>query len=269
MRFLIPFFALAAALPLAGQHSQDLSISWGGIGFRGDVGPTWAAPTQGQAVTLGYRFQGHPHYALRVVAEQGEFQVSDLGSGRADREARGTTVRTQTQSAWALAEVTFLPVRIPSFRFQHTPYLFSGLGVTAYNPQGQYQGEWMDLRPLGTEGQGLSGSGTTTYGTRALSVPLGLGWRAHLGPWLMAQAEVQWTWVRSDYLDDVSGNYADVEALREARGDAAAYFADPTQRGLTGYARGQSDQNDGWLRANIGLGLHLEKFWETCAAFLN
>ena len=75
--------------------------------------------------------------------------------------------------------------------------------------------------------------------------------------------------MRSDYLDDVSGNYADVEALREARGDAAAYFADPTQRGLTGYARGQSDQNDGWLRANIGLGLHLEKFWETCAAFLN
>jgi hypothetical protein len=127
----------------------------------------------------------------------------------------------------------------------------------------------MDLRPLGTEGQGLIGSGATVYGTRALSLPLGVGWRAHLGPWLTAQAEVQWTWVQSDYLDDVSGNYADTEAIRSARGDISAYFADPTNRQLAGYARGQSNQNDGWFRANVGLGLHLEKFWETCAAFLN
>ena len=269
MRRALMICTLLTSLGAGAQHSQDLSISWGGIGFRGDVGPTYTLPTQGSALTLGYRYQGHPHYALRIVAEQGEFTASDFNSGRDDREARGITVRTQTQSAWVLGEVTFLPMRIPSFRFQHTPYLFSGFGVTTYNPQGQYQGEWMDLRPLATEGQGLAGSGTTIYGSRALSVPLGLGWRAHLGPWLMAQAEVQWTWVRSDYLDDVSGNYADTEAVRAAHGDAAAYFADPTNRQLTGYARGQSDQNDGWFRANIGLGLHLEKFWETCAAFLN
>ena len=168
-----------------------------------------------------------------------------------------------------MSEVSFLPMRIPSFKFQHTPYLFSGLGITAYRPQGQYLGEWIDLRPLGTEGQGLAGSGTTIYGTRALSIPLGLGWRAHLGPWFTAQAEVQWTWIQSDYLDDVSGDYTDVAILREARGDAAAYFADPSNRGLVGYSRGQSDQNDGLFRVNIGLGLHLEKFWETCAAFLN
>jgi len=265
----ILFAILLAPLALAGQHSQDLTISWGGMGLRGDVGPTWGAPSQGPSWALGYRYQGHPHYALRLLGERGEFSASDVQSGRADREARGITVRTQTQSFWALGEVTFLPLRIPSFRFQHSPYLFGGIGVTQYNPQGQYQGEWLDLRPLGTEGQGLEGSGTTLYGTRAVSVPLGLGWRAHLGPWLTAQAEAQWTWIQSDYVDDVSGNYADVSALREARGDAAAYFADPTARGLTGYARGQSNQNDGLIRVNVGLGLHLEKFWETCAAFLN
>jgi len=252
-----------------GQHSQDLTVSWGGVGLRGDVGPTWGLPVRGQSWSLGYRYQGHPHYALRVAAEQGQCTASDLNASRADRAARGITVRTQTLSVWAMGEVTFLPLRIPSFRFQHSPYLFAGLGVTRYNPQGAYQGTWMDLRPLGTEGQGLDGSGTTIYGTRALSIPLGMGWRAHLGPWLTAQVEAQWTWIASDYVDDVSGNYPDITALREARGDAAAYFADPTARGLTGYARGQSDRNDGLIRANVGLGLHLEKFWETCAAFLN
>jgi len=260
---------LWAPLALAGQHSQDLTISWGGMGLRGDVGPTWGTPTQGPSWSLGYRYQGHPHYALRLLGERAEFTASDVQSGRADREARGITVRTQTQSLWALGEVTFLPLRIPSFRVQHSPYLFGGIGIIQFQPQGQYQGEWMDLRPLGTEGQGLDGSGTTLYGTRAVSVPLGLGWRAHLGPWLTAQAEAQWTWIQSDYVDDVSGNYADVAALREARGDAAAYFADPTGRGISGYSRGQSDQNDGLIRVNVGLGLHLEKFWETCAAFLN
>ncbi len=266
-----PFLFAALFFPFAafGQHSQDLTVSWGGLGLRGDVGPTWGTPTQGQVWTLGYRYQGHPHYALRIVGEQGEFLASDAASSRADRSARGITVRTQTQSVWALGEVTFLPMRIPSFRFQHSPYLFAGVGVTSYTPQGQYQGEWIDLRPLGTEGQGLDGSGTTFYGTRAVSVPLGLGWRAHLGPWFTAQAEAQWTWIRSDYVDDVSGDYTDVDALREARGDAAAYFADPTGRGITGYSRGQSNQNDGLIRVNVGLGLHLEKFWETCAAFLN
>jgi hypothetical protein len=269
MRTGILLLILTLALPAASQHSQDLTLSWGGIGLRGDVGPTWSNPSQGNAWTLGYRYQGHPHYSVRLVAEQGEFRASDAASSRADRLARGITVRTQTQSVWVMSEVSFLPMRIPSFRFQHTPYLFSGLGITAYRPQGQYLGEWIDLRPLGTEGQGLAGSGTTIYGTRALSIPLGLGWRAHLGPWFTAQAEVQWTWIQSDYVDDVSGDYTDVAILREARGDAAAYFADPSNRGLVGYSRGQSDQNDGLFRVNIGLGLHLEKFWETCAAFLN
>jgi len=73
----ILFAALLFPFAAFGQHSQDLTVSWGGLGLRGDVGPTWGTPTQGQVWTLGYRYQGHPHYALRIVGEQGDFLASD------------------------------------------------------------------------------------------------------------------------------------------------------------------------------------------------
>ena len=80
MRRALLICTLLTSLGAGAQHSQDLSISWGGIGFRGDVGPTWTLPTQGSALTLGYRYQGHPHYALRIVAEQGQFTSTDINS---------------------------------------------------------------------------------------------------------------------------------------------------------------------------------------------
>jgi len=77
MRTGILLFILVLALPAASQHSQDLTLAWGGMNLRGDVGPTWSNPSQGNAWTLGYRYQGHPHYSVRLVAEQGEFTASD------------------------------------------------------------------------------------------------------------------------------------------------------------------------------------------------
>ena len=53
MRTGILLLILTLALPAASQHSQDLTLSWGGLGLRGDVGPTWSNPSQGNAWTLG------------------------------------------------------------------------------------------------------------------------------------------------------------------------------------------------------------------------
>ncbi|MEO8734182.1 MAG: hypothetical protein ABI373_07615, partial [Flavobacteriales bacterium] len=50
-------------------------------------------------------------------------------------------------------------------------YLFAGVGAFHFNPQAQYKGNWVDLRPLGTEGQGLPG-GPVEYSLTGVCIPM-------------------------------------------------------------------------------------------------
>ena len=106
-----------------------------------------------------------------------------------------------------------------------TPYIFGGLAVFHFNPYA-FQGstEKIYLRPLSTEGQGIPGYGKE-YKLTQLAIPLGGGVKyaitnnIHLG--LEAGLRVLFT----DYLDDVSTNYADPNDLLTYRGQRAADIA--------------------------------------------
>ena len=40
-------------------------------------------------------------------------------------------------------------------RERFTPFVYAGAGMCWFNPQALYEGQWVELQPLGTEGQGL------------------------------------------------------------------------------------------------------------------
>jgi len=64
-----------------------------------------------------------------------------------------------------------------------SPYVTAGVGGFYFNPTTIYQGDKIELQPLGTEGQGLPGRGAK-YSRVALSVPFGAGAKfqiKHLG----------------------------------------------------------------------------------------
>ncbi|HRH37280.1 MAG TPA: DUF6089 family protein [Flavobacteriales bacterium] len=105
-------------------------------------------------------------------------------------------------------------------------YLFGGIGGFYFDPRAQFNNQWVRLKPLGTEGQGLPG-GAASYNNIQVCVPMGAGIRRAFTKQWSGGLEIQYTKTFTDYIDDVSGVYYDREAIRAANGDIAAYLADP------------------------------------------
>lgn len=96
-------------------------------------------------------------------------------------------------------------------RVKLTPYGFLGIGFLYHNPKGQLptNGEWVSLRPLGTEGQYVQGSDAKPYSLFQIVVPMGLGIRYKIGVLWDVSFEIGWRKTFTDYLDDVGGTYVD------------------------------------------------------------
>jgi hypothetical protein len=131
-----------------------------------------------------------------------------------------------------------------------TYYAFGGVGVFFFNPQAQYNGQWVSLQPLGTEGQGLPGGGSK-YSRVSIAIPYGLGLRYAIDRDWKIGLEVGARKTFTDYIDDVSGNYYDNTVIRNERGDMAAALADPS-KGM--FAETQYDPKNGRSKAGIQRG---------------
>lgn len=106
-------------------------------------------------------------------------------------------------------------------------YLFGGVGAFYYNPQAKRAGNWVNLQPLSTEGQGLPG-GAKRYSRVSICIPYGIGGKYAINKDWAIGIEVGIRKTFTDYIDDVSTVYYDNAALREAKGDLAADLADPS-----------------------------------------
>ena len=91
-----------------------------------------------------------------------------------------------------------------------SPYLLGGIGYFAFNPQANYDGNWIDLRPLSTEGQGFAEyPDRKPYKLMQINFPVGGGIRYKITPMLNFSAECVYRILNTDYLDDVSTRYID------------------------------------------------------------
>ncbi len=114
-------------------------------------------------------------------------------------------------------------------RVKWTPYAYIGVAGFLHNPQAQApaaglngeatgvsEGEWVDLRPLGTEGQYSTleptdvNFGIKAYSKIQVAIPFGLGARFRLNEVMDLWADIGFRYTFTDYLDDVSQNYVDL-----------------------------------------------------------
>jgi hypothetical protein len=111
--------------------------------------------------------------------------------------------------------------------FDIQSYFFVGVGGFYFNPQAKYNGTWINLQPLGTEGQGLPG-GAKKYSRFSVCIPYGLGAKYGVSKEWTIGIEIGIRKIFTDYLDDVSTVYYDNAALKAAHGEMGAYLADPS-----------------------------------------
>jgi len=106
-------------------------------------------------------------------------------------------------------------------------YLFAGVSGFYFDPKAKFNGEWVNLKPLHTEGQTLPG-GPEEYSNIQVAIPMGGGLRKAMNKYWTLGLELQYTKTFTDYIDDVSGVYYDNDAIAANNGAIAAYFADPS-----------------------------------------
>ncbi|OFY97407.1 MAG: hypothetical protein A3K10_02530 [Bacteroidetes bacterium RIFCSPLOWO2_12_FULL_31_6] len=108
-------------------------------------------------------------------------------------------------------------------KFAFTPYLLAGIGIFNFNPMVQINNEWIELQPLGTEGQFISsGNYPDPYKLWQINLPLGFGISYKITKAIEINLDATYHKTFTDYIDDVSGNYPNmVDLANTTNGDLA------------------------------------------------
>jgi hypothetical protein len=231
--FFIIAFILLSVISGFGQRtktSNEIGLFLGGCYYIGDLNPNghfnqFTKPALG----LVFRHNFNPRFAWRANAIYGHYEAHDSYSKSAWQRQRNLSVRSQIIEVSVQGEFNFQNFELGSDKSKLSPYIFMGLGAFYFNPQGEYEGEWDDLRPLCTEGQGLAGgSSKNKYRRLQISVPFGVGVKTMFSKGIGIGFEWGMRKTFTDYLDDVSKRYYDPQALLIANGKEAAYMSDPS-----------------------------------------
>jgi len=135
-------------------------------------------------------------------------------------------------------------------------YVFVGVGLMWFNPQGRYtNGDWVALKPLCTEGQGLAETRKPYHRVQPV-IPIGFGFKYAISREWSIGLEYGIRKTFTDYIDDCSSTYFDNDEIRNERGDIAAYFADPSLGEVAGQTapnmqRGDPTDHDTYMFAEI------------------
>ncbi len=145
----------------------------------------------------------------------------------------------------------------PRFR----PYLMGGIGILSFKPQGLYTApdgteQWIDLKPLRLEGQGMAETGIPEYDLFTYNIPLGIGVKYDLTERLTFSIEFMHRMTGSDYIDDVSNKYIDPAlfdkylspdqaAIAKVMANPSSYFPSNIP-GYTPYRPGKERGNPKW-----------------------
>lgn len=132
-----------------------------------------------------------------------------------------------------------------------TPYLFTGVTLTGFNPKTNFEGKVYELKNYLTEGQ-------SEYKTLAYSIPFGAGVKYNFGKYFNIAGEIGYRNTSSDYLDDVSGVYASTSSLQDNNPEKAALriaLADRSMNkiGVPGTQRGDFRKKDSYVFVGITL----------------
>ncbi|MCE2772631.1 MAG: DUF6089 family protein [Bacteroidetes bacterium] len=164
-------------------------------------------------------------------------------------------------------------------------YTFVGVGGFYFDPQAYFAPirQWISLRELRTEGQGLKPN-TSVYSTFSVCVPIGFGMKYGINKRWSLGIEYGMRKTFTDYIDDVSTVYYDRNIIAAAQTDpflqqAAYFFANPTTGAVTaanndgvdptgiGQQRGDSSDNDAYMFGVITINCKIGKVRRTKSKF--
>lgn len=211
----------------SGQGTVEGGVFAGLSNYGGDLSENYMELTEtNPSIGVFGRYYFKNWLSLRAGLTYGTLSGSDLNASSIGRRRRNLSFRSP------IVELAVMPeFNIYSFKLSGgqkiTPYVMAGVAAFYYNPKTLYQGDWVALQPLGTEGQGLPGF-ESKYSLIGFSIPTGIGVKFDVSEKASVALEFTTRYAFTDYLDDVSTVYPDNEILSKTNGELAAALSDRT-----------------------------------------
>lgn len=263
MKNLILLFTLIISLTSISQVNEFGFFSGAGY-YIGDLNKSHFSQ-QDLCFGLVYKTDfPNERVSLRVHLMYNNLKASDIKSGIESQIYRNLEFKSEVIEFGPIIEIDF-------FNFHpgqnHTdqpdfgsPYFFAGINYMRMNPKGKSGGEWVELQPLGTEGQGtilkdINGI-VEKYSRNQIVIPFGLGLKMNITHHLSFSLEYGMRKTFTDYFDDVSGLYPDLAVLA-AVSPEAAQMSDKSKfpQGLNdssyGLQRGDASNKDWYAVSGI------------------
>jgi hypothetical protein len=254
------FFFFLIACFIATQSSAQLRAGvFAGISnYQGDlVDQVFQKPGAAFGLSLSYAVSGRLN--LRGGLTFAKVSGADSLNSSASLRRRNLSFKSPVTELSFVGEFNTMDMDYRSW----SPYLFAGLAVYHFNPYSfDANGNKVFLQPLSTEGQGLPGNpGTQPYSRLQLAIPFGGGIKYNINDNIRIALEIGMRKLFTDYLDDVSSNYADPAELLAEKGPLAlelSYRGDDLPGGDPAYPskgeqRGSPKYNDYYYFTGIHL----------------
>lgn len=251
------FVAIAVCFGSVAFSQLQIGIFGGISNYQGDlVDKAYKSSKGAFGFTAGYPVSSR--VMLRAGLTFAKVAGADSLNKQPDLKLRNLSFQSPITEFSARVEINTFDLNIKSW----SPYVFAGLAVYHFNPYTFDQnGNKIFLQPLSTEGQGLPNYGTKPYPLTQLAIPFGGGVKYNISDNIQVAFEIGLRKLFTDYLDDVSGNYANATELFNAKGQQAvdlSYRGDEVPNGNPAYpAKGITRGSPKYKDWYYFTGLHL------------
>jgi hypothetical protein len=237
-----------AAHPARGQYLET-GLTGGGMLYTGDLNPSPSPRLTRPAFGLLMRYNFTPRWVWKNSLLSGRVRGEDLNG--ATLSGRSLYFESRITELSSQIEFNFLNYYTGSRRESFSPYLFAGLSLFMFNPQAQFNGQWIDLQPLRTEGQDTQMyPDRKPYSRISIALPFGMGLKLSVNKKMTVGMEAGYRKTLTDYLDDVSTTYY----LQGNEIDPALpeeLLSDPLRNHSPGMQRGNAANHDWYAYAGV------------------
>lgn len=238
--------------PFGAKTYQSIGFSLTTLNYYGDLSPlpkristdiNFTRPGFG----LSYSVRKGPRFSWQTQFIYGQIAGSDAKSAENDlngiyRQRRNMSFRNRIKElSFSVSFDMFANHNFFFHRPKWNPYITLGASLFHHNPQAlapaldlkgnslKEAGQWVNLRPLGTEGQYANllptdkNFGNKPYSLLQPSLLAGYGVRLRISDKVDLSLDVNFRYTFTDYLDDVSKNYVDLGVLESELARALSY----------------------------------------------
>ncbi len=272
-RLLYLFFASSPLLGFAQKH-HEIGL-WGGVAnYYGDLQTKWIPTGVENSATyrpsggLIYKYFVNPSVGFRFGASYISVTAADSLSEIGANKLRNLSFKNNMFELYGGIELNLLPIDMDKFHL--TPYVFAGVGAFYGSPTAlDDKNEKIVLRNMSTEGQGLPHyPDRQVYPLVNAMFPFGGGIKCFVGNTVVLSAEVGFRYTTTDYLDDVSRSYVNMDTLMAYKGQKAVEMS---YRGNIGgswdgnypnykYQRGDFKRNDWYWTVGLSATIYFDAF---------